>query len=119
MVEKTKRTIKGRNGGTLTPFEKGKVSNPKGRPKGATNFRTELQKILDSEVLIDGQKMEGRAALCAKLFKKALEEEDLKAIAEIMDRTDGKAIQATVNINEDVRVVDHDLLKSVGLECRE
>jgi hypothetical protein len=114
----TPKTIKGRNGGTLKPFKKGQSGNPKGRPKGLTTFKVSLQKILDAEIEVDGLMTNGRDALCSILFKKAIGEGDMKAISEIMDRTDGKPLQATLNVDANERVADEELLAGYGLTVR-
>ena len=40
--------MKGRNGGTLKPFKKGEVSNPKGKPKGTKNRSTLIKQWLEA-----------------------------------------------------------------------
>lgn len=93
----------------LTPFKKGIVTNPKGRPKGSKSMSTILKTLMD--VMIKNPKLldqyetlfpeyfknkkkgkKPRELIMLRLMTKALEG-DLKAIDMIMDRTEGKVTQ--------------------------
>ncbi len=47
------KKTKGRNGGTLTPWQRGQSGNPQGRPKGALGIKTIVSKILEKEMTLD------------------------------------------------------------------
>ena len=65
-------------------FRKGKSGNPKGRPKGARNFNTDLQKVLDGKVTVTEngkpKKVSSQFAAMMRLREKALGG-DLRAMA--------------------------------------
>ena len=79
----------------------GQTLNPEGRPKGSRNLSTVLREMLEEEieVIIDGKKerKKFKDAIIRRLIKKA-NDGDIRAITEIFDRIEGKAIQST-NIN--------------------
>ena len=69
-----------------TQFEKGRSGNPKGRPKGAGNFKTDLLQVMGENVFItkNGQRraVSGRKAVAIKLLHDALHG-DRKALADL------------------------------------
>ena len=79
----------------LTPFEKGKSGNPKGRPKGAKNLSTVLAALLEKtapEQVRNSKEIAGfikkkaitvEDALAARLLYEAIIVGNMKAIAEI------------------------------------
>ena len=86
-------------------WKKGQSGNPKGRPKGARHLKTILQEYLDKDIdctdpyLGKKTKKPTGEVLIVKLIKKAIAQEDLGAMREIMDRIDGKPIATTVNVD--------------------
>ena len=82
----------------LTPFKKGEVANPNGRPKGIPNSKTRLLRLLELVQVktnpITGEKEEFTVA--EQLDMMVLQKEfkgDLKAYQEILDRLEGRAKQ--------------------------
>jgi hypothetical protein len=82
----------------LTPFKKGEVANPKGRPKGVPNSKTRWLRLLEIVTQqnnpITGEKEEFSVAerLDMMVLQKAFKG-DLKAYQEILDRLEGRAKQ--------------------------
>jgi hypothetical protein len=82
----------------LTPFKKGEVANPNGRPKGVPNSKTRLLRLLELVQVktnpITGEKEEFTVAeqLDMMVLQKAFKG-DLKAYQEILDRLEGRAKQ--------------------------
>ena len=82
----------------LTPFKKGQVANPNGRPKGIPNSKTRLLRLLELVQVktnpITGEKEEFSVAeqLDMMVLQKAFKG-DLKAYQEILDRLEGRAKQ--------------------------
>ena len=82
----------------LTPFKKGEVANPNGRPKGIPNSKTRLLRLLELVQVktnpITGEKEEFTVAeqLDMMVLQKAFKG-DLKAYQEILDRLEGRAKQ--------------------------
>jgi len=82
----------------LTPFKKGEVANPNGRPKGVPNSKTRLLRLLELVQVktnpITGEKEEFTVAeqLDLMVLQKAFKG-DLKAYQEILDRLEGRAKQ--------------------------
>lgn len=89
----------------LKPYKKGESGNPNGRPLGARNVSTVLKELLE-EIAPDSiknlsqikdflkkKKVTNADAIAGNLLHKAIVEKDLSAIKEIIDRTEGKAMQ--------------------------
>ena len=82
----------------LTPFKKGEVANPNGRPKGVPNSKTRLLRLLELVQVktnpITGEKEEFTVAeqLDLMVLQKAFKG-DLRAYQEILDRLEGRAKQ--------------------------
>jgi hypothetical protein len=91
----------------LTPFKKGEVANPKGRPKGIPNSKTRLLRLLELVQVktnpITGEKEEFTVAeqLDMMVLQKAFKG-DLRAYQEILDRLEGKPKQTT-DITADIK----------------
>ena len=89
----------------------GTTLNPAGRPKGARNLSTILREMLEEEieVNIDGKKerKQFKDVLIRKLLKKA-NEGDLRAMQEIFDRTEGRAIQPMEQTGEVTVTIRHE-----------
>jgi hypothetical protein len=97
----------------LTPFKKGEVANPNGRPKGVPNSKTRLLRLLEIVQVqtnpITGEKEEFSVAerLDLMVLQKAFKG-DLRAYQEILDRLEGRAKQTTdinANIQGSVQIV--------------
>lgn len=100
----------------LKLFEKGKSGNPNGNPIGTTHFRTRFANKLHA-IAPDGAqaaksisefcksipagKITNADALDAILLYKAIIKQDLAAIKEILDRTEGKAMQSHEHSGKD------------------
>ena len=71
-------------------FKPGQSGNPKGRPKGARGFKTDLEEALDARISVtkNGKsvKISAQQALIARLMEKALKG-DIRALAEIINLT--------------------------------
>ena len=84
----------------LTPFKKGEVANPNGRPKGVPNSKTRLLRLLELVQVktnpITGEKEEFTVAeqLDLMVLQKAFKG-DLRAYQEILDRLEGRAKQTS------------------------
>ena len=84
----------------LTPFKKGQVANPNGRPKGVPNSKTRLLRLLELVQTktnpITGDKEEFSVAeqLDLVILQKAFKG-DLNAYKELMDRLEGRAKQTS------------------------
>lgn len=95
----------------LKPCKPGETHNPNGRPKGAMSWGTILNKILDQKMTIEEagkvKKITKRSAMVLELAAMAMNEnlkpaERLKAMEIILDRTEGKAVQKTENLNTEL-----------------
>ena len=88
-------------------FQKGKCANPNGRPR-EQSITTILRKLLDKispkemqdsklfqSYLIQEGGLTNAEAISVVLLYKAINKQDIKAITEILDRTEGKATQKT------------------------
>ncbi len=86
------------NDENLKPFPKGVSGNPAGRPKGVKNISHYLKKISKKRIEVKDpitkklMKKEIAEAVALKIIQLALAGE-LYAIREMLDRTEGKAIQ--------------------------
>ena len=69
-------------------FKPGRSGNPRGRPKGTRNLKTDLNKILRKRIRVreDGQTREisRQEAIILSLFNKALQAGDVRAANAIM-----------------------------------
>lgn len=90
----------------LITIEKGRSGNPKGRPKGSKSLAGTLRDMLERKLTYkdpktgEAQLKTTREILLLKLLEKAIINGETKAIAEVLDRVDGKAIATNVNITE-------------------
>ncbi len=93
-------TRPGRNGGTLTPWQKGQSGNPDGMKKGTVHFTTIMRRLLEEEmvVTINGKPFvmtRAQAIMLEKIRLATSSEHDavrLRAIMDIEDRIDGRPI---------------------------
>lgn len=70
-------------------FQKGQVGNPKGRPPGAKNFKTNVRNALNSPVRmkLDGKlkKVSSQEATLKTLFEQALVKRNMRAIQAVLE----------------------------------
>ena len=91
----------------LIPPKKGEVRNPKGKPKGALNTKTILNKFLglvtkiDNPITGETEKLSVLEQMNLKQIANALGG-DLASYRELIDRYEGKVVQKTETKNEDV-----------------
>src|SRR6476620_11223730 len=97
----------GESGNPNQAFKPGQSGNPAGRPKGksiTTILNELLEKVAGDKVKLSAAVIEfmeedrpltNAEALSMTLLYKALVQNDMKAITEIMDRTEGKSLQKT------------------------
>ena len=84
----------------LTPFKKGQVANPNGRPKGVPNSKTRLLRLLElvtkvrNPVTGEDEEFSIAEQLDMQIIAKA-RKGDLKAYEIILDRLEGKPKQST------------------------
>ena len=96
------------------PFRPGQTGNPNGRPKGKS-ISTLLSELLEKKVKdVDGEERTRAEIIALKLLGKAtnaktVDNSVLKAIEQILDRSEGKAKQ-TVNLTNNVRLIDEDII---------
>ena|SRR3990167_6961825 len=75
----------------LKKFEPGKVSNPKGRPKGSLSLVTILkEKLAEIPAKDNEQKRTNAQILIQKAFDVATKKGDVAMIKDMLDRIDGK-----------------------------
>lgn len=80
-------------------FKPGESGNPNGRPKGSKNISTIIREFMDEEMTvvdpIKKKEMSRKISeiVVLKLIKKAIQDEDLGSIKELIDRLEGKAAQ--------------------------
>ena len=79
------KTIPGRNGGTLTPFQPGQSGNPNGCSFKSKPLTTEYLSRLN-----DGEKGAGLAQEMIDIALKAARKGDFRFWQELMNRSDGK-----------------------------
>ena len=102
-----------------TQFEKGRSGNPKGRPKGAGNFKTDLLQVMGENVFITkiGQRraVSGRKAVAIKLLHDALHG-DAKALANLTAQLlkhdfDADTRPEAEPVSENDRIIIEDFLR--------
>ncbi len=74
-------------------FAPGQSGNPGGRPKGAVSIVAIIRRMLDEERddITTGEKKKLAEIIADRLITKALNENNLRALQDIIDRIDGKA----------------------------
>jgi len=88
------------------PFKKGQSGNSKGRPKGSLSLVSLLKEEL--EKFIKGGKKEKvtyAKALIRKVLKKAIVDEDIQMMKDILNRVDGMPKQSVEVENEGLNVI--------------
>lgn len=114
-----------RKGGTpenLILFKKGEKGISPGHPRGKT-FKTILRdiansnstKLLPKEMVKKYNLKSVAEAVCLKLFFKAMKG-DIKAIKEVIDRVDGKAVQRTELSGANGKPISIEIIKKASLE---
>lgn len=84
----------------LTPFKKGEVANPTGRPKGKRNRSTILKELLD----MNDQELKMHQAQ----IEKAIEMKDTNAYKAVLDSAYGAPVQ---QIDNDITIKEFDISK--------
>ena len=106
MVRSEQRRNSGGKNQNLKPWPKGVSGNPGGRPKKRL-ISDELERLLQQSPNAGGKTC--AAALAEVLLEHALKG-DLRAIAEVANRVEGKPVQA---VDLDVNSHPHDLLEGL------
>jgi len=109
----SKNQVKGRNGGTLSPQEKGKPShNPNGRPKGSKNRSTILAQIFESVITSRNpltkkeEKMSVETAMAYSMIDQVIRKGNVTAWNSAKDDVYGKTkelVEHSGEINTDPR----------------
>ena len=89
-------------------WEKGVSGNPHGRPIGSRSLSTILQEMLDEEILVNEGGEQTKKALSDVIIRKLIRKAhdgDIRAIHEIFDRIEGKAIQKVDQKNSEPLVI--------------
>ncbi|MGE0829239.1 MAG: DUF5681 domain-containing protein [Hyphomonadaceae bacterium] len=123
MTENAKKPGYG-NPPTEHRIQKGEIRNPKGRPKGSRNFRTELADVLNMKVGARGKRLTVRKAVFMKQVEKAMDKGDTRAAEIILkeahaleEREDLRAAQAEQHvIDAEDEAVLTDALKRLAVE---
>jgi len=126
MPEKEKPKGKGR---ASSQWKKGQSGNPKGRPPNDKCMSRILeQKISEYRATKNGEVIDPKTALCEAMISMAFDKETppnvrFQIIREIMDRTEGKALQRTEvtgNVtNKEPNIADMVDLNKLTMEERE
>jgi hypothetical protein len=91
----------------LTPFKKGEVANPTGRPKGKRNRSTILKELLD----MNDQELRMHQAQ----IEKAIELKDTNAYKAVLDSAYGAPVQ---QIDNDITIKEFDISKLYNGEAQ-
>jgi hypothetical protein len=91
----------------LTPFKKGEVANPTGRPKGKRNRSTILKELLD----MNDQELKMHQAQ----IEKAIELKDTNAYKAVLDSAYGAPVQ---QIDNDITIKEFDVSKLYNGEAQ-
>jgi hypothetical protein len=91
----------------LTPFKKGEVANPTGRPKGKRNRSTILKELLD----MNDQELRMHQAQ----IEKAIELKDTNAYKAVLDSAYGAPVQ---QIDNDITIKEFDVTKLYNGEAQ-
>ena len=86
-IVKTEKSVKKTLPEGMTPWKKGQSGNPNGRPKGTFSFIPLLKNAL-KEMHLDTNKSKAKVVV-EKLIEKAIQENDIVAMKELMNRIDG------------------------------
>jgi hypothetical protein len=107
-------------------WAKGQSGNPDGKPVGTSDFKTRFEKklfalapdkvqlakgISDFCAGINASDITNADALDAILIYKAVVERDMPAIKEVLDRTEGKAMQRSEITGKDGNPIEHKVFK--------
>ena len=91
----------------LKPFKKGQTGNPKGRKKGSLSLVSLLKEELEKFIKTAGkkEKVTYAKALIRKVLKKAIVDEDIQMMKDILNRVDGMPKQSVEVENEGLNVI--------------
>ncbi len=108
--QRTNREISNAN---LVPIKRGEVLNPGGRPKGKS-ITAELRKLIDS-----GTNAEDAAKILYEMAKTKQGRDQLAALKELLDRTDGKVmdvhrLEGDVPVTLIFKLKEKDAIQSQG-----
>jgi hypothetical protein len=107
---------------THTQFKKGQSGNPKGRPKGSTNLKTEINKVFDERIPVQrgGRQrfITGKRAVLTKIRNAGINGDgaSLRLSVRLMEMADAEApIVTTLFESADDVALLHSVLRDQGL----
>ena len=88
----------------LRPFKPGQSGNPKGKPKGTISLVSILKKKL-SEMDRGSRKTFAELFIQKYLLKKAIVDEDMRIMKDVIDRIDGKPTRSIAGSTEHTPII--------------
>ena len=106
-TEGKQRKQKNKGWDNLKPFKKGQSGNSKGRPKGSLSLVSLLKEELEKFIKTADKKerVTYAKALIRKVLKKAIVDEDIQMMKDILNRVDGMPKQSVEVENEGLNVI--------------
>jgi hypothetical protein len=102
-------------------FKPGESGNPKGRPKGARNLKTEIREVMQSTVTVtqDGQrkKISTRKAVVLRLTEKALSG-NVQATRVLLDLIRNYDVEEVADVAEELSADDAAILEMFAEKIR-